>query len=176
MWFPLRKLTELLRAVSERLTALDQFVREQFADGPAGPATARADLGLRLAVKDKPGTSQGAVVSMALAFNDRQFAEGTLIPSMVDQDGKTIVDPATGQPLDPSQIGIVYTSDNPAVVDVSESAGQAFKFKSGDPGAASVAVTIGPYPNGANVSFAFDCIVGNSAPGDPVVTVQIKDE
>lgn len=175
IWFPFRIIVNTLNAIAAQLAALDTFLREQFQQGPPGPDDSPAALGLRLSIVDKPGTRKGAIMSLALAFNDREFAEGTLVPSAVDVDGQPFVNP-DGTPADISAIGIGYTSDNPAVVDASESIGQSFKFKSGTTGIAKVTVTIGPYPNGANVNFEFDCIVGNSAPGDPTVAVEIKPE
>lgn len=176
VFFPFRVIITALDALVARLTALDSFLREQFTEGAPGPNDSAAALGLRLAIGDKPGTRSGAIMSLALAFNDREFAEGTLVPSTVDLDGKTIVDPATGLPIDVSVIPITYVSSDPSVVDVGASSGQAFNFQSGNPGPAKVTASIGPYPAGHVVTFDFDCIVGNSAPGDPVVAVEVKPE
>lgn len=164
----LKLIVAIVQEIAERLAALDDHIRAR------GSIAARSRTTLCVAIHDS-STNGGTM--FAIAMNDRQFAEGTLTPSVVDQDGQPIVGADGINPILPSDVGIAWSTSDGAVADISETVdgAQAFKIKSGVVGNATVTALLS-YPDNSTKTVELGVLIGNSPAGDATVDVAIKDE
>lgn len=169
-------LTKAIQVLSQNVGRLTAAVAK-LAVEPEIPMAERGVPALRISVHDEPGNFHGGNAMLAVAMNNRQYFEGTITPNVTDLDGQPIK-AADGTPLDPAAIPVAWNVIDPngALQPEIAADGKSFKFGSGSVGTADAVATIGPYPDGSSKEFAIKFAVGNSAPGDPVIAAEVKDE
>lgn len=176
-------LSQLVRAVrslakvGERLVALLERATEP-------PMAERSEVGLRLRITDEP-TEGAQPMSLALAINNRQFAELAILASLVDQDGAPIKKAVDGvyTPITQDEVLLDWSvsDENVAKLNFLSPDKKTLEIHSGvpgDPNAVGSARIRGAftYPDGSVKEYIIDLSVGNSGAGEPAVTVVVKNE